>query len=264
MEILYPVSRLLVVLAAALATAASPAAGPGERFEAFSWIHVPNADSRWRGPNVSTMVEIAPWTTIPDAARRLKALPPGDRWVMLFIVAGVPRMCISTTGQPRFATKGRECGSKVRPDTSLTIAAPASKAAAIVAALRVSMDTISPASAKARITGMTRACSSSGGTTGAPGRVLSPPTSMISAPSAAMANPAAIATPGSRWVPPSLKLSGVAFRRPMSRGRSRPLPAQTLPPPLWGRAGVGGNPAPVGAAKPLPPSTGGKGSEATP
>jgi hypothetical protein len=86
MEILYPVSRLLVLLAAAFATAASPAAGPGERFEAFSWIHVPNADSRWRGPNVSTMVEIAPWTTIPDAARRLKALPPGDRWVMLFIV----------------------------------------------------------------------------------------------------------------------------------------------------------------------------------
>ena len=71
---------------AALATGSSPAAGAAERFEAFSWIHVPNADARWRGPNVSTMVEIAPWTTVQDAARRLKALPPGDRWVMLFIV----------------------------------------------------------------------------------------------------------------------------------------------------------------------------------
>ena len=53
-------------------------------------------------------------------------------------------------------------GSWVSAETSLTIAAPASRAAAIVAAFLVSTEILQPAAASALITGRTRACSSSG------------------------------------------------------------------------------------------------------
>jgi hypothetical protein len=96
----------------------------------------------------------------------------------------------------------------------------------MVLAWRVSMDTSTPAPASARITGSTRACSSAGEVGFAPGRVLSPPTSMISVPAWAIANPARIAVSGSRCTPPSLKLSGVTFSTPMTRGRSSASPAQ--------------------------------------
>jgi hypothetical protein len=76
------VSSTAAFAAAWIATLA-PAEGP---FRAYSWIHVPGAEGRWVTPNVKTMVEIAPWTSIQDAALRLKELAPGDRWVMLFII----------------------------------------------------------------------------------------------------------------------------------------------------------------------------------
>ena len=144
--------------------------------------------------------------------------------------AGVPRMCISTTGQPRAATSGAARGSCARADTSFTMVAPASSAAAIVAAWRVSTETRSPAAARPRITGTMRLRSSAGEVGADRGRVLSPPTSMMSAPAAAIARPAAIAASGSRKSPPSLKLSGVTFSTPMTRGRSRLRPAQKFTP----------------------------------
>ena len=96
----------------------------------------------------------------------------------------------------------------------------------MVAALRVSALNLAPASASAWMTGTILAISVAAGIAGAFGRVLSPPTSMISAPASSIANPAAIA---SAWVacwPPSEKESGVTFRIPITKGAARLNPAQ--------------------------------------
>jgi hypothetical protein len=77
---------VMAAVAFTMADAAAQAPAGDGRFEAFSWVHVPNSLCRWSSANVTTMVEIAPWTSIPEAARQLNALPAGNRWVMLFIV----------------------------------------------------------------------------------------------------------------------------------------------------------------------------------
>ena len=82
------------------------------------------------------------------------------------------------------------------------------------------MDTIAPARASALTTGRTRCASVSGSTGVKPGRVDSPPTSMMSAPSSSILRPWAMAASASRCSPPSLNESGVTFRTPMMRGRS--------------------------------------------
>jgi len=79
--------------------------------------------------------------------------------------------------------------------------------------------------AGARTTGTTRASSSSTGTGSAPGRVDSPPTSMMSAPSSINARARATAASARSASPPSEKLSGVTLTTPISRGLSRPRPA---------------------------------------
>ena len=108
---------------------------------------------------------------------------------------------------------------------SLTMRAPAPSAAeAITRAWRVSTETTAPLAAKWRMTGRTRASSSSGGTGAAPGRVDSPPMSRMSAPAASSASPWAMAAAGSRKAPPSEKLSGVTLTMPMMRGRSSASP----------------------------------------
>ena len=61
--------------------------------------------------------------------------------------------------------------------------------------------------------------SSSSSVTGVcPGRVDSPPTSTIAAPSATMVLARATAAAGSKWRPPSENESGVTLRMPMSTG----------------------------------------------
>ena len=65
--------------------------------------------------------------------------------------------------------------------------APAATAAAITRGLLVSMEiAISDAAAMPSMTGTTRAISTSSSTAAAPGRVDSPPTSMMAAPSSTM------------------------------------------------------------------------------
>ena len=86
----------------------------------------------------------------------------------------------------------------------------------MVAALRVSTETAARG-ASACTTGNSLACSTAGSTGCAPGRVLSAPRSRISAPAASIASPARIADVGVASDPPSLKLSGVRFRMPMTR-----------------------------------------------
>ncbi|KAK5624789.1 hypothetical protein RRF57_000504 [Xylaria bambusicola] len=91
------------------------------------------------------------------------------------IVAGVPRMCIRHTVQPRRATVGSIASSRRPADTSFTISAPAATAASATAARYVStlIDTCA-ASGMLRIkemAGSTRPSSSVTLTSGAPGAV---------------------------------------------------------------------------------------------
>ena len=65
-------------------------------------------------------------------------------------------------------------------------------------------------------TGIVRSSSSFGGTGSAPGRVDSPPTSMIDAPSLASRRACAIAATWSSNAPPSENESGVTLTTPMS------------------------------------------------
>ena len=107
--------------------------------------------------------------------------------------------------------------------TSLTRPAPAAIAASATASLDVSTEICgragigSVALARPAITGRTRRSSSAANTGSAPGRVDSPPTSRISAPSAASRSPCAIASSGRRKRPPSENESGVTLTMPIRR-----------------------------------------------
>jgi hypothetical protein len=111
---------------------------------------------------------------------------------------------------------------------SLIMRAPAAIAARITAALRVSIETSTPALASASITGAVRLISSSAEIASAPGRVDSPPTSTMSAPSARSCKPCATAAAGSKNCPPSEKLSGVTLTTPISSGRCAGRPSGQL------------------------------------
>ena len=129
-------------------------------------------------------------------------------------------MCISTIPAPAPLTTASIRSSRA-PVTSLTMQAPASSAAAATSGLRVSTEMgIVSAAASRLITGTTRSRSSSAGTASAPGRVDSPPTSITSAPSAAIARPRSAAASGSRYRPPSENESGVTLSTPMTSVRS--------------------------------------------
>ena len=144
------------------------------------------------------------------------------------MVSGLPCACMRQTGAPAPATTSAIAGSCSMADTSLTIDAPAESAARATPALRVSIEIgPMPSRESASITGSTRAVSASAGTSRAPGRVDSPPMSMIPAPATRMARACSMARSGARWRPPSEKLSGVTLRIPMIRapGRMRSMPA---------------------------------------
>ena len=123
------------------------------------------------------------------------------------------------TPQVLVFTKSTILGS-VNPVTSFTMEAPQRTAALATSTWRVSMETTAPSLASARTTGSTRRASSSGSTGVKPGRVDSPPTSMMSAPSSSILRPCSIAASASKCSPPSLNESGVTLRTPMMRGRS--------------------------------------------
>src|SRR5690349_10812915 len=104
---------------------------------------------------------------------------------------------------------------------SFTIAAPASSAARATSDFVVSMESgTETRRASASITGTTREISSSAETGAPPGRVDSPPTSMMSAPSEISRSAWANASSTEANRPPSLKLSGVTFKMPMMSVRS--------------------------------------------
>src|SRR6267142_4564461 len=133
------------------------------------------------------------------------------------MVAGSPFMCMRQTAHLLFRTASMAPGAW-SACTSLIIEAPASSAARITAGRRVSTDT-----QRSRIlstTGMMRSSSSASETGAAPGRVDSPPTSTMSAPSSASRRACAIAASRSRKRPPSEKESGVTFTTPITKGLS--------------------------------------------
>mmetsp|Transcript_45751 Transcript_45751/g.115157 ORF Transcript_45751/g.115157 Transcript_45751/m.115157 type:complete len:337 (-) Transcript_45751:952-1962(-) len=142
------------------------------------------------------------------------------------MVSGMPRMCMTMMGTWALAAKANMSGSAVPPDTSLSMCAPASRAAAATRARNVSMLRMGDAAdvcvaraanaaRTARMTGTVR-CSSSSSLTGVdPGRVEHPPMSMMSAPASANCSACATAALSSVYLPPSLKLSGVTLMMPM-------------------------------------------------
>ncbi len=101
--------------------------------------------------------------------------------------------------------------------TSLTNVAPAAIASRATSSFIVSTLSCVPVSPSASITGTTRARSSSGGTGSEYGRVDSPPTSRMLAPSSASRRPWAIAASRSNHSPPSENESGVTLTMPMMR-----------------------------------------------
>ena len=124
-------------------------------------------------------------------------------------------------------------GSASPPDTSLTTDAPASTAAAATAARVVSMLTGTPSATSSRMTGSTRAFSTSASTRPAPGRVDSPPTSTRSAPASRMPMPWATAWSRSSQRPPSENESGVTLRTPITTAPPRARePGSHVPHPL--------------------------------
>ena len=134
------------------------------------------------------------------------------------MVLGVPCICIKQTSA-RNETAISTAPSARSALTSLMILAPASKAFCITSGFDVSIEIgtlILPL--KASITGITRFNSFSTLTSGAPGRVDSPPISIIPAPSSTIIFACAIALEDSINKPPSEKESGVTFSTPMMIG----------------------------------------------
>src|SRR5436309_3645156 len=137
------------------------------------------------------------------------------------MVAGVPCMCMRTTGTPARAQSGSIAGSARPAETSFTTSAPASSAARATSAFIVSTAIGTRTAARtAASTGSRRRRSSPAGTGIAPGRVDSAPRSSARAPAATISAAASAARAGSRWRPPSENESGVAFRMPTSTTRS--------------------------------------------
>ena len=136
------------------------------------------------------------------------------------MVLGSPFMCMRHTGQPDSATTSTMASSKRSALTSLMSAAPAASARRATSAFIVSTEMGTPTrSASASTTGTTRRNSSSTGTASDPGRVDSPPMSMMAAPSRTSARLWASASSASKNRPPSENESGVTFTIPMRQGK---------------------------------------------
>src|SRR5438067_528880 len=132
------------------------------------------------------------------------------------MVRGSPCMCMSTIAAFRLAASGNIFSSPRPAVTSLMIDAPASSAALATSDLDVSIETeMSILARSSSITGSTRFNSSFADTGSAPGRVDSPPMSIMSAPSDAISIPPATAASVAKNSPPSENESGVTLRTPM-------------------------------------------------
>ena len=125
-------------------------------------------------------------------------------------------MCISTMATFRFAASGNIFSSPRPAVTSLIMDAPASSATAATSDFEVSIEIGTSILARnSSTTGITRFNSSFSDTGSAPGRVDSPPTSIMSAPSCAIRIPRATAASVPKNSPASENESGVMLSTPM-------------------------------------------------
>src|SRR6267143_314064 len=125
-------------------------------------------------------------------------------------------MCMSTIAAFRFAASGKIFLSPRPAVTSLMIDAPASSAALATSDFEVSIEMgMSILARSFSITGIARFNSSFTEIGSAPGRVDSPPTSILSAPSVAISIPPATAASVAKNSPPSEKESGVTLSTPI-------------------------------------------------
>ena len=132
-------------------------------------------------------------------------------------------MCIKHTGTPVSLAALNAPGS-CNARTSLMSPAPAFTASRITSALLVSIEITHCAFfATASITGMVLSSSSCSETSGAPGRVDSPPMSINLAPSSIMRSAWSKACFTSACLPPSEKESGVTFKIPITCGCDKPI-----------------------------------------
>ncbi len=160
-------------------------------------------------------------TRSASSSRTAATTPPGPSYdACCCMVSLCARQCMATYAAPVAATVSSMRGSASPPETSLTMSAPASRAASATSLRIVSTDTVAPSAASAVMTGTTRASSSSTSGRVAPGRVDSPPTSRMSAPATSSSRPCAIAASGVAQRPPSENESGVTLTTPISTGRS--------------------------------------------
>ena len=114
------------------------------------------------------------------------------------MVCGSPLACIKHTEAPVSAKTFKLLGSKLSDETSLKILAPFNIPALATSAFLVSIDII-PRFAIPSTTGDTRFNSENRSTKSAPGLVLSPPISMIDAPSSIIFFPRSIAAVASLY-----------------------------------------------------------------
>ncbi len=139
-------------------------------------------------------------------------------------------MCIKHTGTPSCAAADSAPGAR-KARTSLIMPAPAATASRMTSGFEVSIDKgIASDLCSASMTGTTRASSSASDTAAAPGRVDSPPTSMMSAPSSAICMARSSARSRDKKRPPSENESGVMFKTPMTATcrRSSARPPQSI------------------------------------
>ena len=137
----------------------------------------------------------------------------------------MPCECIMHTGTLYLMQKSPILLSNFNPEISFTIAAPEEIAIFATSDFLVSaeigteilFDIFS-------ITGTTLDISSEVSTSSAPGRVLSPPISIISAPAETIDMQCSVAASKVEYLPPSEKLSGVTFNIPMILGISKERP----------------------------------------
>ncbi len=135
------------------------------------------------------------------------------------ITSGRPRVCIKKRPAPLVATTSAILASNVSPLISFTKLAPATIASCATCDLVVSIEIgTSLFCRSALITGITRSSSSFNVIPLAPGRVLSPPISMITAPDLIISRPRSTATPTSCHLLPAKKESGVTFKIPIIAG----------------------------------------------
>ncbi|CAL1241227.1 protein of unknown function [Candidatus Methylocalor cossyra] len=139
------------------------------------------------------------------------------------IVFGVPCICINTTAALRAAKTLNIFLSAKPAEISLIRSTPASKATSATLLSVVSTLNRHPAGSllrRRRTTGITRSICTSADTGSAPGLVDSPPISIISTPSAIISSARRSALSGSKYSPPSEKLSGVTLSIPIMIGCS--------------------------------------------